>query len=349
MSSSSESAALLIRKNQQKLAEAIIEMQYARQPAVWKPYGHPGREKSVRDAGYHLLYLAEALESDDQGLFSEYLAWVQSLFAGLGFSGNVLPTSLECTRKVLETQLPEDCRTPALEMIQNGMHSLSQDKPTHPESFIAPDNLLARSYLDALLEGNRQLAGKIVLDAVKSGLSVREAYLNVFQITQREVGRLWQINQLSVAQEHFCSAATQMIMSQLYPYIFNGERKNRRMIMACVGGELHEIGARMVADFFEMEGWDTYFLGANTPLESILPIARKKQIDLLGLSATITLHVSKVRDIIQELHSEDTNPPRVLVGGYPFNLSPDLWKRIGADGYAPDAQTALREAERLLA
>ena len=67
----SSAVAQSILNNKQKLAESIIELQYVRQPSVWKPYGHPGREKSVRDAGYHLLYLAEALETEDQGLFIE--------------------------------------------------------------------------------------------------------------------------------------------------------------------------------------------------------------------------------------------------------------------------------------
>ena len=42
------------------------------------------------------------------------------------------------------------------------------------------------------------------------------------------------------------------------------------MVATCIGGELHEIGIRMVADFFEMEGWDTYYLGANTPADAVV-------------------------------------------------------------------------------
>ena len=58
----------------------------------------------------------------------------------------------------------------------------------------------------------------------------------MFQLSLREVGRLWQMNQISVAQEHYCTAATQLIMSQLYPYIFSGERRNRTLIAAYAGG-----------------------------------------------------------------------------------------------------------------
>ena len=80
--------------------------------------------------------------------------------------------------------------------------------------------------------------------------------------------RYWQMNRLTVAQEHYCTAATQMIMSQLYPYIFEGERNGRVLVATCVAENLHEIGVRMVTDFFEMDGWDTFYLGANVPTAS---------------------------------------------------------------------------------
>ena len=335
-----------LKQEKQKLAERIVELQYERQPEIWKPYGDPGREKSVRDSGYHLSYLAAALDADDPILFIEYLAWAKSIFVNLHFPENVLATTLQCTRQALIEGLPQGLCAPALAMIDNGLQSLDAT-PIIVPTFIEKDNLLARQFLDFLLSGNRQAASQLILEAVKAGIPVRDIYLRVFQNTQREVGRLWQTNQISVAQEHFCSAATQMVMSQLYPYIFSSRRTDRRMVMACVGGELHEIGARMVADFFEMEGWDTYFLGANTPHQSIIQTVVEHNADLLAISVTMTFHISKVREIIQGLRQSGNLRTKVLVGGFPFNLSHDLWKRVGADGFAPDAQSALTEAERI--
>ena len=122
------------------------------------------------------------------------------------------------------------------------------------------------------------------------------------------------------------------------------------MVMACVGGELHEIGARMVADFFEMEGWDTYFVGANMPATSVLQSVDELQADVLAISATMTFHVSQVAEMIHELRTTRGNQrTRVLVGGFPFNLAPQLWQKMGADGFARDAAAALQEAERVLA
>jgi methanogenic corrinoid protein MtbC1 len=144
-----------------------------------------------------------------------------------------------------------------------------------------PLDVLAREYLAALLRGDRHTAGGLILAAADSGTSIQDIYLSVFQRVQREVGRLWQSNQIGIAQEHYCTACTQSIMSQLYPRIISAEKNGRRLVATCVGGDLHEIGARMVADFFEMEGWDTFFLGANTPISGTLQQTVLSR-DLLG-------------------------------------------------------------------
>lgn len=339
----------VLRERRQALAEKIVALQYQRQTGLWQSIGETGRQKSVRDTVYHLTYLAEAVEADDLPLFSEYLAWVKALFANLDFPDDVLSTTLDCMRQVLAAELPAAEKGAALEMFDAAVLALDE-APLTPPSFLegdAPMEELARQFLDALLRADRRTAAQMILDAVQNGIEVKTIYMQVFQRTQREIGRLWQTNRIGVAEEHFCTAATQMIMSQLYPYIFTGERKDHRVVVACVGGELHEIGARMVADFLEMSGWDSYFLGANTPSQSILQVARERQAHVLALSATMTFHVSKVMEMIAALRAQAL-PIRVIVGGYPFNLSPDLWRKVGADGYAADAETAVAAAGRVL-
>jgi methanogenic corrinoid protein MtbC1 len=121
------------------------------------------------------------------------------------------------------------------------------------------------------------------------------------------------------------------------------------MIATCVGGELHEIGVRMVADLFEMAGWDSYYLGANSPVQGVLQAIEDRQPDVLAISATLTVHVGQVREMIERVraaHHEES--PVILVGGYPFLLSTDLWQRVGADGFAPNAEQAVQVANALV-
>ncbi|NQU66185.1 MAG: cobalamin B12-binding domain-containing protein [SAR324 cluster bacterium] len=211
-----------------------------------------------------------------------------------------------------------------------------------------PHTELADQYLEGLLQGKRHIARQLIMDAVESGVPVREIYLQVFQPSLHEIGRLWQINQVSVAQEHYCSAATQMIMSQLYPLIFSSEKIGRRLMATCIDGELHEIGVRMVADFFEMDGWDTHYLGANTPTDSIIQTIETFKPDILAISAVMTFNIAAAADLIAEVRANTNEKPKILVGGRPFNMAEGLWERVSADGFASDAEEAIRTAAKLM-
>lgn len=217
-----------------------------------------------------------------------------------------------------------------------------------PAGAAAPLSELARRYLLLLLEGRRQDAEHLVTDALADGTPLHQLYIEVFQGSQREVGRLWQRNQLTIAQEHLCTAATERIMARVLARHAVKARLQRSIVIASVASEQHEMGARVLADFFEMDGWDAIFLGANTPASGVVEIVRDRQAAALAISATMTYHIPQVRDVIIRVRAHrDLSDVRVLVGGHPFNVDPELWKRVGADGYAPDAARAVVEARRL--
>jgi len=208
---------------------------------------------------------------------------------------------------------------------------------------------LAKSYLDALLNVQKDEASRMILEAVENGTKIKDIYIHVFELSQHEIGRLWQNNQINVAQEHYCTAATQLIMSQLYPHIFRTKKNGRRLVAACAAGEMHEIGVRMVADFFEMEGWDTYYLGANTPNESILETIIELKPDIVALSASIHSNVGFLMDLITSIRkSPEITEVKVMVGGRSFMLAPELYKKVGADGCPSNAQEAVSLANELI-
>jgi len=199
-----------------------------------------------------------------------------------------------------------------------------------------------------LLRGERDVASRLILDESARGTAVRDLYLHVFQPAQYELGRLWQLNQINVAQEHYCSAATQFIMAQLYPRIFGAKKTRGTLVAACVAGDLHEIGARMVSDLFEMDGWHTHYLGASVPTPSVVQTVVRLKATVLALSATITYHVRAVAELIAAVRrTPECAGLKILVGGFPFKVAPDLWRDVGADGSARDAQEALTLANLL--
>jgi methanogenic corrinoid protein MtbC1 len=330
------------------LAEQLVAREFERHPELVQRYGAAARAKSLQDAGYHLAHLAEALTHDRPALFVDYVAWARIVLAQRGIAAADLAFHLACTAEVLRAQLPPGLGAAAAAVVDAAVAALP-GMPDELPSFLhdgAPLSPLAHQYNASLLRADRQAAGRLVLDAVDCGTSLRELYLHVFEPSQHEVGRLWQMNRVTVAQEHYCTAATQLVMSQLYPRLFDGERHGRRLVAACVASDLHEIGARMVADFFEMEGWDTFYTGAGTPHDAVVEALVAQRAELLAVSATIASHVHEVARLVAAVRAHpQLGAVRILVGGHAFNRLPGLWREVGADGWGANAQEALEVAD----
>lgn len=340
----------VIKQKQNVIASAVVDRLYERRPDFWRRFGKEGQKISLRDAQYHLSYLIESIAADDPLLFSQYTEWLEGLFKNLKFPEDVVVTMMEDLQIVLQDNLGPEMSSLSDTAITAALDSL-QKKAFEPKSFLDPSSRLfslAKQYMDALIAGDRRAASRMILEAVEGGENIKDVYLEVFQATQYEIGRLWYENKISVGEEHFCSASTQLIISQLYPYIFSTEKIGHRLVAACVHEELHEIGIRMVADFFEMDGWDTYYLGANTPISSILQSTLEFKADLLALSVTLPLHWRALEEVVACIRaSEAAQGVKILVGGYTINTRKDLYKRLHVDGYAEDAQKAIQLATEL--
>lgn len=333
------------------LAEKIVELQYSHNREFWEKYGKKGKELSRRDAKYHLNFLSSALTNHKPAIFSDYIAWVKQLFMNLNFPEQALQNCLSCTEEILKNELSPESYPVIEEYIKAGIKA-AQAQVRGIESFLGRNNRLAELYLNAVLKGERQAAIKLITDSLERGANIKNIYLDVIQNAQYEIGRLWQSGQISVADEHIATAITQAVLAQSYPYIIKSQEdtdKKLKIVVACIGGELHEIGARMVADIFEIEGWNAYYIGANTPQSAILQTIREVEPDLIGLSATMAFHIDGVKSTIQATRNLDVNKkPKILVGGYVFRKYPDLWKEVGADAHAHQADLAIATAEELV-
>jgi len=334
------------------LPDLLLKKQFEIQPELKTRYGQREIGLYLEDTRYHLSYLSESIATNEPVFFNEYLAWAKAFFANLDVSDEEIILNLELLRDELQKELTTEMFEIASSYITKGIEYYNNYDPNIP-TYIKEDNPLAnvaKEYLDFLVEGNKHPAQNLILEAVKRGTSIKDIYLNVFQVTQRETGRLWQRSEISVAQEHYITAATQLIMSRLYPYLFTSTTpKRNKIVISCIAGELHEMGARMVADLFELEGWDTYFYGANTPQSALLGALKQHKPEVAALSVTMTFNLITLSEIVQKIKSDpETKDIKVLVGGYPFTISDTLGIKMGADGCGTDALKAIKVATELV-
>lgn len=207
-----------------------------------------------------------------------------------------------------------------------------------------PIEELAAEYVAAVLAGSRERARAVVQEARGGGTEIRTLYLELFQPALREVGRLWEENRITVAEEHLATAITQGLMAQLYGELFFEARSSgRSAIAACVDAERHEVGLRMVCDLLEIEGWDTTYLGATVPAESLVALVAARRPDVVALSISLAHHASRLRATIGALRERMGDAtPLVIVGGRPFLADPSLREGVGADMVALDAGEAVQ-------
>jgi methanogenic corrinoid protein MtbC1 len=199
------------------------------------------------------------------------------------------------------------------------------------------------AYLRSLLEADLRQARQVVDDAVAAGMPVHEIYLGVLQPTLYEIGRLWSHAEISVAQEHLATAATQSAMARLAEGLVEGKRRVRAgvALVACVSDELHALGGRMVADFLEADGWRVVFLGQVTPGHDLAALAAGEGAQIVALSAALPDRLPQVAATCAALRALDP-PPFILAGGQAFAGSAERALRAGADAFAADAGEAAR-------
>jgi PAS domain S-box-containing protein len=343
--------AKFILTQRQALAHSIVTRQYDRQPDLRQRYGESGAAKCVQDTEYHLAYLAVAVMFSSPAILRDYICWVKTVLVVRNIHLEDVENNLVCLWTVLQEQLPEGSDVYVKPYIEDAFRGQPQQPSDLPTLLGDDDPIteLARQYLQALLRAERHEASRLVREAFQAGVTITDLYLQVFQRCQREIGRLWQVNQVTVAQEHYCTAANQLVMAQLYPHLFSLPKNGRRLVATTVAAELHEVSLRIVTDLFEANGWNTVYLGANVPTQSVIQAIHQHRPDLLLISVTIACHLPTVEELIAFVRSASGDPTvKIMVGGYPFNVDPELWRRLGADGHARDASEALEVAACLL-
>lgn len=338
------------------LAEWTISAQFDADPTLVQRYGEGSRRRWVADTQARIGHLAQALAVRSPELFADSVFWMRQAFVARGSNASDLVLNLKSLRDVLAAELPAVVTEAAVPCVERALAALLEPNPhgddESPKTWIdprSPHAVLATSFVEALVTGQGEAAQRLILNAAETGTNVRELYNHVLRPAMNEIGRRWQMDEIGVAEEHFATAVTQMVMSQLRPHFQRSPRRDLRMLATAAAGDLHEIGVRMVADLFEIDGWDAIYLGANMPVPDVLTTIIERDVHIAAISASSVVNLAALGETIDAIRSTPgCEHVRVLVGGPPFNRVPTLWKEMGADGSARDADEAVAVGNRLV-
>ncbi|WP_153558819.1 ATP-binding protein [Roseimaritima sediminicola] len=349
MTEISQLAADMLRQGRRGLAEWVCSRLEAAVPpgdslaastryAVW-----------VQQVESHIHTLAACIAYSSPALLEEYVRWA----TGVCEQATPLCRNICTIYDELVGAVRAEYSSEVLEVVERYVDRAHQTLPVAATEAILdgsanPYAALQEAFMSSLLQTRRSDALRLVLQALEGGTSLQAIYLDVMQPTLYRVGQLWQSGDITVAQEHYATAATQFVMSQLQPYFLAGKPASHSLISTCVGDELHEVGLRVVTDMLEMNGWNTIYLGANAPARSIANALTNSGAEMLVVSTTMTRHLFTLSDLLRTIRTTPgCEAVKVLVGGYPFNVDPFLWEKVGGDGTANNALEAIEVAAKL--
>ena len=198
-------------------------------------------------------------------------------------------------------------------------------------------------YVCALLNGDDEAAFQIIDQMVLARRPLEDVYLSLITPALVEIGQLWCDGEIGVGLEKLASNLVIKHMDRL-----RGSPRQRlpqRILVACVEGERHCIGARMVADLLDIEGWPVDFLGADVPTPALIETIKIRRPHLVALSIRTSSGLDHARRVLGEL-STMTDGPKILLGGQA--MTRNEWPSDGTCAVARNVVEGLQLARKLL-
>jgi methanogenic corrinoid protein MtbC1 len=206
---------------------------------------------------------------------------------------------------------------------------------------------LASSYVNLQLRGDRRQALQFVDRLVQQGHSIPDIQQHVIAAAQREIGRMWEESRIGIAQEHMATAISQLALAQLYRYAQPLPARGRKVVVACVEGELHDFPARLVADALDLAGYDTRFLGADVPTGSLINVLEQENPNLLALSITMPFHAAALRRQVKSVRDHTGGRLPIAVGGLACSQLQAITAEISPAILASSASEMVEAVEQL--
>jgi methanogenic corrinoid protein MtbC1 len=200
-------------------------------------------------------------------------------------------------------------------------------------------------YLEALLAGDRKLCRSVIEETMQTGTPANAVYTQVIWPIMVEIEKLSRADRITPAQEHLATRLNRTIVDQLQNKLPRKTAKDKKIIICCAEAELQELGAQIIADLFESDGWEVKFLGGGLTNEDILTFIGEYAPEILLIYGSTPPQAPSIRKLIDTIKDVSAHPNmRIMLSGGVFNRAEGLWQEIGADLFAADAVEAVQQA-----
>ncbi len=199
---------------------------------------------------------------------------------------------------------------------------------------------------EAIKKGDRSTAVAGTKAALAAGTAPGEI-LQALLAGMDDVGQRFKVGQVFVPEVLIAARAMKEAMAELEPALVDaGIRPELTAVIGTVQGDLHDIGKNLVAMMLKGANFAVVDLGTNVPADTFVAAAKEHGAQIVGLSALLTTTMPAMKTTVEALGAAGVGA-KVLVGGAP--VTQEYCDEIGADGYAPDAASAVDVVRELMA
>lgn len=199
---------------------------------------------------------------------------------------------------------------------------------------------------NAVIQYDEDTAKEGAQEALDTGIEANDAIFNGLVSGMEEVGRLFEAQEYFVPELLMCADALYAGLDILKPHVKKMDLGVKgSVVIGTVEGDVHDIGKNIVKMMFDVAGFTVYDLGRDVPLDKFVEEQIKTDSDLVCLSAMMTTTMVGMKKVIENLKAKNPNI-KIMIGGAP--VSQDIAEKWGADGYAKDANNALKDAINMI-
>jgi trimethylamine corrinoid protein len=195
---------------------------------------------------------------------------------------------------------------------------------------------------NAVVQYDEDTAKEASHEVLELGMDANDAIFNGLVSGMEEVGRLFEAQEYFVPELLMSADALYAGLDILKPHVKQLDLGVKgSVVIGTVEGDVHDIGKNIVKMMFDVAGFTVYDLGRDVPLDKFVEEQMRTDSDLVCLSAMMTTTMTGMKKVIDDLRAKNPNV-RIMIGGAP--VSQDIAEKWGADGYAKDANNALKDA-----
>jgi corrinoid protein of di/trimethylamine methyltransferase len=199
---------------------------------------------------------------------------------------------------------------------------------------------------NAVIQYDEDTAKETSQQVLDIGMDANDAIFNGLVSGMEEVGRLFEAQEYFVPELLMCADALYAGLDILKPHVKQLDLGVKgSVVIGTVEGDVHDIGKNIVKMMFDVAGFNVYDLGRDVPLDKFVEEQMRTDSDLVCLSAMMTTTMTGMKKVIDNLHEKNPNV-KIMIGGAP--VSQDIAEKWGADGYAKDANNALKDAINMI-